>query len=62
MGQLEEIFQLLNHGIEIEYLDIRDKEFLCKKYGEEWKSKVLGIIKAEKVLEFEALDSYLEEL
>lgn len=47
--KLGEIFNKLNHGIEIEYLDLKEKEFLCKCYGEDWKVKVLELLAKGKI-------------
>lgn len=49
---LGEIFQKLNLGIEVEYLPVKDKEFLSIWFGEKWREVVINKFKARSVTRY----------
>lgn len=47
---LADIFGKLNLGLAIDYLDIKEKEFLCEWYGENWRERVEKICKHHRMV------------
>lgn len=45
---LGEIFNKLNQGFKVEWLDTKEMDFLNRFYGEEWRKKVDRILKEHK--------------